>query len=81
VFEMARGLSYNGGNVADPNNADSKERLATFRISEDEVLLLALIRKAKRDAQRRTNRVVLEIDATGIYVIDQQIFMRAPLAN
>lgn len=78
---MARGLSYNGGNVADPNNADSKERLATFRISEDEVLLLALIRKAKRDAQRRTNRVVLEIDATGIYVIDQQIFMRAPLAN
>lgn len=78
---MARGLSYNGGNVADPNNADSKERLATFRISEDEVLLLALIRKAKRDAQRRTNRVVLEIDATGIYVIDHQIFMRAPIAS
>jgi hypothetical protein len=73
-------------NVADPNNADSKEhsdsaRLATFRISEDEVLLLALIRKAKRDAMRRTNRVVLEIDATGIYVIDQQIFMRAPIAS
>lgn len=69
-------------NVADTNApADFRERVATFRLTEDEVLLLALVRKAKRDATRQTHRVELEIDATGIYVITQQTYMRAPLAN
>lgn len=61
--------------------SDTKDRLATFRITEDEVLLLALIRKAKRDESKRTHRVSLEIDATGIYVVETQSFMRVALAG
>lgn len=66
--------------MPDPATSEQKERLATFRITEDEVLLLALIRKAKRDETKRTYRVQLEIDATGIYVVEQQSFMRTALA-
>lgn len=63
-----------------PDPEPKPDKLATFPLTRDEVTLFALVHKAKRDHDRRTLRLTIDINADGIFIIEQKEYMRAALA-